>query len=180
MKRLVKRLGGVVVCWGLLTCTASAEEFFGTPQASAVVNNPVGALATAEGATNLLQPALEELYDFRSGEWHTGTSFALYNLVSHQVPVASLRGGYAYDVQMPYAEAQANLPGITQAFILPRLPSVVTNTLTIGGLDALWSAIGKYGHAGVWMGYALDKGHPAVLDHGGLELGVALGGRLTF
>lgn len=170
MKKLVVLFGIVVLCTP--QAFASEEQFFGTERAAAVLNTP-GTLATSAGATvNLLQPAVTQLWDARSGEWFTGTSVALWTITSDEIPLVSLRSGYALDYKV-YGEAQVDVPGVARRY----LPEMVKGWATKPLLDTVSSLVGKYGHMGVFAGYNFDESEAT---DNGIMYGLSLGARLSF
>lgn len=154
-----------------------SEPFFGTPRAQAVLQNPAGAFGKVENTVNVFAPAVEQLYDFHRNEWLTGTSLALWNFSSKQVPLASIRAGWALET-MPYGEIKLDLPGITRRVILPFIPDNVQGMLTAGALDGTWQLLGKYAHIGGFGGYDYEKRDTGSTE--GFRYGVSVGLQVTF
>jgi hypothetical protein len=155
-----------------------SEPFFGTPKAQAVLQNPAGAFGKVENTVNVFAPAVEQLYDFHRNEWLTGTSLALWNFSSKQVPLASFRAGWALET-MPYGELKLDLPGITTRFITPLLSTDVKGTLTAGALDGAWMLIGKYAHVGGFGGWDYER-RDTTGSRNGFRYGVSVGLQVTF
>ena len=173
MKRLILAL--VLMAPG---AAFADEPFFGTEKAAAVLNGPGAAVAVGKAATNVVQPAVEQLYDF-GGEWRTGISAAVWTYSREEVPLAAVRAGYASDY-LPYVSAPVDLKNVTARYILPALPDQAEGWLGAGPLDMAWSAIGKYGVLGPWAGYNFDKHEDGNNKDGGLVYGVSVGAKLTF
>lgn len=153
----------------------NGQPFFGTDQAQAVLNAPSVAVQVGKEATNVIQPGVETLYDFKHSDWRVGTSAALYTFSSKSFPIASLRAGYAPSEEV-YGEIQLDLQGITQRYISPHVPSLAT----AGPLDGIWSILGKYGQVGAFAGYDFDQSSDGSNHAGGITLGAVIGGKLTF
>ena len=147
--------------------------------AEGVLQDPQAAVTSVKGAVDATMPGVEQLYDFRSGEWYTGTSAALWTFSAQHTPVATLRGGYAVDYKI-YSSLQADLSALTRTFVLPVLPNRLEVLGRSGALDSVWTAIGKYGLVGGFLGYDFDRQETGNQDAGGLMVGVSLGAKFTF
>ena len=134
----------------------------------AVGNNPPAVVGKVEAVVNALGPGFDELYSVRDGEWKEGISASLWNFQSRGYYLASLRLGYGHQDELVYNSLRLDLPGLSHRFV----PEQVRGVATTGYLNALWSAVGKYGSVGPFVGYAF--GEEAV------DWGVTLGGHVTF
>ena len=151
------------------------EPFFGTPRAAAVLQNPGGALISVKGAADTFSPAVEQLFDLVNGDQFMGSSFSLWNYAPNAIQIASLRAGMGVDAGIkPYGEIQLDVPGITQRFIAPIIPTTVKGFLTAGLLDGVWKLAGKYSHAGAFVGWDLESDDNND-DHRGVMAGFSVG-----
>lgn len=172
MKRLLLAL--ILVVPGM----ARADDFFGTEKAASVLNSPSVSVDIGKAAANVVQPAIEQLYDL-GGEWRTGASVALYSFRKEDVVLAAIRTGWIVDYA-PYVSVPVDLKGVTGKYIFPVLPGKAKSWLGAGPLDLAWSAIGKYGVLGPWIGYNFDDEEDGNDSDGGIVGGVSIGAKLTF
>lgn len=158
MKRLLLAL--VLVA----PCVAQADDtaFFGTKEAAAVLNGPGVAVELGKSAVNVVEPAVEYLYDF-GGEWRTGTSAAIYTYQD----IVTFRAGYAVDY-LPYISAPVHWNAVLKRF---------DATKSVGEkLDI----VDKYTTVGPWAGYNYDRLEDGNSNDGGLVYGVSLGAKFNF
>ena len=156
---------------------AQDEPFFGTPAAAAVLQNPGGVVGGVKETVNTTAPAVEELYDLRRGEWQTGTSISLWDFSPKQIPIASLRAGYAGET-MPYGEVKIDVAGVATRYITPNIPVVAKDLVTAGVLNSSWQILGKYGHVGTFTGYSFENRDTG--SKRGWAYGLSLGLQVTF
>ena len=107
-----------------------------------------------------LDPQVEELYSFDTHEWLHGASVALYKLNVHQLPLASLRGGYGFDQdpiedtshELIYGSVKLDLPSV--AVLLT--PEAVESYFQGGVLGRTTEILGKYAAVGLYGGRDLQ------------------------
>lgn len=174
----MKRLGWVVslvVCWGLWSCSGYAQpvevELVGPEP---VVNDPSGAYDTVKRVVSVLSPQVEELFDFRDGEWRHGFSAALWTFTSNEIGLGSLRAGYAFgdtdedEHNTVYGGLKLDLPGLATRY----LPETLKSPFSTGLLHTASSLLGKYGAVGFFFGRDFSQEENVV--------GVTLGGAIQF
>ena len=113
-----------------------------------------------KAVVDVLDPQVEELYSFDTHEWLHGTSVALYKLNIHQLPLASLRGGYGFDQdpiedtshELLYGAVKLDLP--SAAVLLA--PESVESLFSEGVLNRATTILGKYAAVGLYGGRDLQ------------------------
>ena len=131
----------------------------------AVLNDPPGFAVTAKDIINRLNPSYETLYNFRDGTFSQGVSASVWNVTSREIPIASVRAGFATDEAL-YGGVSLDLPGLAKRYI----PASVKGIATVGPLDTLWAVAGKYARVGVIGGYSWGDEQAVV----GMTFGAAL------
>ena len=147
----------VGLVWLAWTGQARAEE--------AVLNNPPAAVDIFKTVVNKLDPSYETFWNIGSGTFHQGVSASLYTITSDEIPLGSLRVGFATN-ELLYGGAALDLPGLTRRYV----PATLKGVATTKPLDVLWAVVGKYGRVGVVGGYAWAENEPAY----GFTFGAAL------
>jgi len=143
---------------------AGMQAVYGEDHAG-VLNDPPATVNLVKEIVNKLNPSYETVWTISDGTFSQGVSASLYTFTDEEIPIASLRLGFATNEHL-YGGASLDLPGITRRY----LPATIKGMATVGPLDTLWSWVGKYARVGIIGGYAWATNKPTY----GLTAGAAL------
>ena len=157
---------GCAIVWGV--CQVAFADDVVTPATTAppaILNDPPGFVSKSQEVVRRLDPSYETLFLISDGTWAQGVSAALLQFESRDIPIASLRLGFATNENL-YGGVSLDLPGLTKRWV----PATVKGFATVGPLDTIWALVGKYARVGVIGGYTWSEEKPIY----GLTAGAAL------
>ena len=136
---------------------------------SAVINHPATAWELTKAAVDYLQPGYDWVVVFQDDrEPFNGVSASLYTITSQEIPLLSLRGGYATNGEKTvYTSAAIDLPGLASRY----LPDAVKG-LSPALLTGTAKAAAKYLRVGPVLSYSFDQDE--------VDWGVAVGAQVRF